>query len=86
MKLTITYINPRPGSRTILLSKGASTLPNGMRSIGGVAGFVSVPTPEAKLQFQVGQEIEVSDNATIEKKKMKQLDGSVKEIDAWINL
>jgi len=86
MKLTVSWINQTPAGRTILLTKGASVLPNGMRSIGGESGFVSVATPEAKLAFQVGQEVEVSDNAVLTKRIFKNKEGAAKEIDAWINI
>lgn len=84
MKLTVSWINNNPKGRSIILTKGAKALPNGIRSIGGESGFVSVATPEQKLQFKIGDEVEIPDTAiVVQKEFINKENGNKTVIDTW---
>lgn len=52
---------------------GTSTvLDNGLRSMGGEAGFVSCGSVENKAKFQIGQEVELPANAAVIQRPAKE--------------
>ncbi len=83
MKGTIKWINQNPQGKSIMISTD-KVLPNGLRSIGGEAGFLSCGTVEAKAQFQLGQVIELPDTSKVITKLMPGINGgAAKELPVW---
>ncbi len=83
MKATIKWINQNPQGKSIMLSTD-QTLPNGLRTIGGTAGFLSCGTVQAKAQFQLGQVIDLPDTAKVVEKLMPGINGgAAKQLPVW---
>ena len=83
MKAQITWVNPNPTGKSVILSIGTKQLENGMRSIGGVSGFVSFPTKEEQTKFKVGDSVELPDTAKVEKVTFKKGTAEERTIEAW---
>ncbi len=77
-KVKILWINPKALGKSIMVGN-STILPNGLRSLGGEAGFISCGSVENKAQFQLGQEIDLPANAVVVQRPTK--DG--KSIPVW---